>query len=244
MLGKPTYFSLDTYLAAIDGMINADEVERALWMIDNPPAYYRANPPAALTEMREQLHRRLWTPVQYKGIYDGAHIDVENQAWPLRAAKLEEWVRGHNEAERCPHIMELAPGGGWIMRGLEHRGLGFTYQWLGLDHYALAADNPETAPPVDGAPVIFCAFEIIEHLSNEWEIYQNYLKLNRPADTVMLSTPLYTYAGGMDGWQTRELGHLRTYSPVEFHAIAARMFQGFDWECLTDDTILLTGRRK
>ncbi len=233
-IGRPRYFSLDTYLAAIDGMINADEVERALWMVDNPPAYYRANPPAALTEMRNRLHRQLWTPVQYKGIYDGAHIDVENQAWPLRAQKLGEVIA---DAGGIPHVMELAPGGGWITAGLKHRGLSFTYESLSLDVGGV------NELPIPGERVIFCAFEIIEHLSNEWEIYQNYLKFNRPADTVMLSTPLYTYAGGMDGWQTRELGHLRTYTPIEFHSIAARMFTGFDWECLTDDTILLTGRR-
>lgn len=238
-IGRPRFFDVDVYLSAVEGMINADEVERALWMLDNMPAYYRHNPPRRALEIKERLHRQLWTPVQYKGIYEGAAIDHESMPWPLRARKLEEIVRGLIDvsADCFPHVMELAPGGHWLAEGLYFRGLQFTYESLGLDV------EWEHAAKGDG-PTIFCAFEIIEHLSNEWEIYQNYLKFNRQADIVMLSTPLFTYGGGLDGWQMRELGHLRTYTPVEFFKIASEMFQGFEWECLTDDTILLIGRRK
>jgi hypothetical protein len=233
--GRPRFFDVDVYLSAVEHMINADEVERAFHMLDNMPAYYREHPPKRAAEIRESLNRQLFTPVQYKGIYDGAAIDHATMPWPMRAQKLEELVR---ESVIVPHIMELAPGGHWIAEGLRHRGLDFTYESLGLD-----AGDWADASKGDG-PAIFCAFEIIEHLANEQEIYQNYLKFNRPADVVMISTPLYTYAGGMDEWRERALGHLRTYTPTELHAVVARMFQGFDWHCYLDDTILLKGVRK
>ena len=238
-LGRPRFFDIDIYLSAVEGMINADEVERALWMLDNVPAYFRQNPTPRLSEIRKSLHRQLFTPVQYKGIYDGAAIDVENQHWPMRAVKLEELIREYNNQGQRPHLMELAPGGGWMRAGLEHKKCAFTYEWLGLDYGTGGVD-----PAIPGEPVIFCAFEIIEHLSNEWEIYQNYLKFGKPADVVMLSTPLFTYAGGMDDWRNRPLGHLRTYSPIEFHTVVAKMFQGLERQCFTDDTILLVGRCK
>jgi hypothetical protein len=237
MIGRPRFFDIDIYLSVVEGMINADEVERAFWMLKNPPAFYRKYPPKRLLEIKERLHRQVWTPVQYKGIYEGAKIDVENQPWPLRAQKLEEIIRANNGG--LAHVMELAPGGHWLAEGLKHKGLRFTYESLGLDGEWAESEKPG---PKFG-DWIFCAFEIIEHLSNEWEIYQNYLKFNKPADIVMLSTPLFTYGGGMDNWQSRELGHLRTYTPEEFHSVANQMFSGFQWHCLTDDTILLIGRR-
>src|SRR4051812_35464670 len=74
MIGRPRFFDIDIYLSVVEGMINADEVERAFWMLKNPPAYYRKYPPKRLLEIKERLHRQVWTPVQYKGIYEGAKI--------------------------------------------------------------------------------------------------------------------------------------------------------------------------
>lgn len=235
MIGRPRFFDVDVYLSAVEGMINADEVERAIWMLDNMPAYYRQYPPKRAQEIRESLHRKLWTPIQYKGIYSG---EVDFSLWPLRAQKLEALIKGFNEKDQVPHVMELAPGGGWMEAGLNDKGCKFSYESLDLDKGHLRCDQ------LPQGPNIFVAFEIIEHLSNEWEIYQNYLKFGKEAQVVILSTPLFTYAGGMDDWRNRDLGHLRTYTPFELHAISSKMFQGFDWECSTDDTIVLMGKRK
>lgn len=224
---------------AIEDMINADEVERALWMIANVPAYYRDHEPDRLKEIRRSLHRQLYTPVQYKGIYDGSVIDHERMLWPLRSRKTTELVQELNSKDIVPNIMELAPGGHWMAHGMAHRGCKFTYEFLDLD----GGETPFTKPLSAPAFNIFIAFEVIEHLSNEWEVYQNYLKFERPADVVMISCPLYTYSGGMDDWRNRALGHLRAYTPNELHAIVSKMFQGFNWECVLDDTIVLTGRK-
>jgi len=236
-IGQPRYFSPDLACDVVEQLIDADEVERALLLLDNMPAFYRDNPTPRMLEIRESLHRQLWTPAQYVGIYSGLKLTDESvmASWALRYHLVEK------EVERLgpgTHIMELAPGAHILPAGLRLKGLEFTYESMSLD-----AHTGDRALEVSG-PVIFCAFELIEHSSNEWEIYQNYLKFKRKADVVMLSTPLYTYGGGMNNWRERELGHLRTYTPAEFHKIAAQMFSGYDWDCKTDDTIVLTGRAR
>ncbi len=238
-IGKPRFFDPDIYLKAVDGMINADEVLTALRMLDTMPAYYRDNPYPPAVRMRERLHRQLFTPIQYKGLYKNIEITKEDTAthWPLRARLLEDEVKKLNGYDKTPLIMELAPGSMWLREGLKHKNRDFNYQHLSLDDEYL-----ECPAQIDN--VIFCAFELIEHLHCEDEIYQNYLKFDRPADIVMFSTPLYTYAGGMDNWQDRQLGHLRTYTPGELHKAVAKNFQGFEWSIAIDDTIVLTGRKK
>lgn len=237
-VGKPLFFNVDVYLAAAEMMINSDEVERALWMLDNMPAYYRENPPKRAIEIREALHRQLFTSVQYRGIYKSVNISPEHTAahWPLRAQILEDIVAKENANDSKPHIMELAPGSFFIPEGLKHKGRHFTYEHKSIDD----TDYPQEEP-APGAKIIFCAFEIIEHLANEWEIYQNYLKFQRPSNSVLISTPLFTFAGGLPDWETRPLGHLRTYTPNELHKICAEMFPNREWTCNMDSTIVFRG---
>lgn len=239
--GRPLLFNLDLYFSLIDQYVAADEVERALWLLNNPPAYFRANPPKRLIETRDALHKATWTPVQYKSIYDTVEITEESTKthWPLRAQLLEKEIKALNEQSITPNICEYAPGSMWLSKGLEHKGLSFTYEYMSLDGVS-RPDKPE--PKVN----IFCAFEIIEHLSNELELYQNALKFGYSFDVVMVSTPLYTFGEGLsyvDGWRNRPLGHLRAYTRDELHAKVSQMFINYAWTCAVDDTIVLMGKR-
>lgn len=230
--GEPMFFNLDVYFALIDMYISADEVERALWLLDNPPAYYRDKPPQRLRETREALHRQLWTPAQYRGIYEGATNDEQ---WPHRAEVLESQI--NKQKDRPTHIMELAPGSLWLKESLQKRGHEFTYEYISLDKSELVS----TVDPM--ARTFFVAFEIIEHLANTKEIYQNYLKFGKRADVVVVSTPLYTFSGGLPDWRERPLGHLRAYTPRELHEELNKMFEGFNWHCHVSDTITMVGER-
>jgi len=240
VIGKPLFFDVDVYLSACEMLIQSDEVERAFLMLDNMPAFYREHVPERAAEIRASLHRQLFTPVQYKGIYEGLEItpqDTENH-WPLRAKVTESIVKELNAKGVTPNVMELAGGSLWLPQGLVHKHRQFTYECLSLDegeHCFAKPDKPEFN--------IFVAFELIEHLANEWEIYQNYLKFKRTADVILISTPLYTYGGGMRFWRDNPLGHLRTYTPNELHLILVKMFKGYDWVCHTDDTIVFEGKR-
>ncbi len=243
-IGKPNFFSLDRYLDTVSDMINADEVERALNMLDNLPAYYRDNIPERAKQMRLQLHKQLFTPVQYKEIYTPGCLDNMGGYWPARAQILENVIRDIYKSGAQAHVMEYAPGSFWLPYLLQQKALPFSYEHIGLDPLPKGLAFPSLQDGKESENV-FVAFEIIEHLSNEWEIYQNYLKLNRCADHVLVSTPLYTYAGGMDNWQTRQLGHLRTYTPAELVKSVANMFIGLEWKVYTaeDGTIIAYGRR-
>jgi hypothetical protein len=236
-IGRPQHFDVNRYLDAVEDMINADEVEKAFHMLNNMPAFYVDHVPERALEIRQSLNRQLFTPVQYKGIYDPLSRDEVTKYWPGRAQIVEKLVREMDK----PHVMELAPGSFYLPLGLEKRGCQFTYEWQGLDECGPAGDF--LLAPRDNAPTLFCCFELIEHLWCEQEVYQNYLKFNREADFVLLSTPLYTCAGGMDNWRARPLGHLRTYSPTSFLAVASQMFQGRKWEAFTDETIILVGKK-
>lgn len=239
-IGKPQHFDVEHYLTSVSMMIDADEVERAFWMLENLPGYYRDYPPERAVKMKERLHRQLFTPVQYKGIYKEVMIDEQHtkEHWPTRAALVEGLVMNLNKVNIVPNIMELAPGSEWLAWGLRHHGMKFTYERLSLDD-----DSHQFDKALGPTFNIFCAFEIIEHLYNEFEIYQNYLKFDKKADIVLISTPLYTYAGGMPDWETRALGHLRTYTPKELEDKAREMFPGYVWLTQSDYVIHVMGKK-
>lgn len=239
-LGKPRkeIFDPDKWLDLVEQYFNSDEIELGLWLLDHPPSYYRENPPVRATNMREIIHRQLWTPVQYRGIYTGAMATAEEaiKQWSHRYQMVEQAVRAAQVRDQEVHIMELAPGTRVLPTGLAAKGYLFTYESMGLDAQPIG-----TPPDSAGAVKIFVCFELIEHLANPMEIYQNYLKMSRQADVIMISTPLHTYGGGMPGWHNRELGHLRCYSVGELHAVISKMFPGFTWSATTSDVIVLTG---
>lgn len=241
--GKPLYFDVEKYLDSVEGMINADEVERAFWMLDNLPAYYRDHVPERAKEIRKCLHRQLFTPVQYQGIYDGVDIFNEDEVlkyWTGKAMVIEHLVKEMNECQQKPNIMELAPGALWLPTGLRAKGLKFSYEHKSIDH---GINSPFDLPEGD-QPNIFVALEIIEHLWHEEEILENYLKFNKTAQTIVLSTPLYTYCGGLNEWHSRPLGHLRTYTPHELLLSAHKMFPNFEWQVFLETSIVILGRVK
>lgn len=235
-VGKPKFFDVDKYLDSVEGMINADEVERAFHMLDNLPAYYRDHVPVRAHEIRASLNRQLFTPVQYKDIYGEWDFDLTMARFPGRARILRSMVEGLNTKGLAPQLLEYAPGSFWLPMCLRRLALSFGYESIGLE----AA--PDGLTNQAAGPVIFIAFEIIEHLSDEWELYRNYLRFNRRADVVLLSTPFYTCNGGEDNWRSRDLGHLRAYTPAEFMRKAEAMFQGYEWQVFTDETIILVGK--
>jgi len=242
MMGRPSFFDVDKYLDCVEGMITADEVERALWMLDNPPAYFRDNEPERLKEIRQSLHQALFTPTQYALADTETHdCDVEElkQYFPPRAEILGDLVNELNKDGKSPNILEIGPGAFWLPHSLTAQGLKFQY-----GYQSLGGPGFESKLDVD-AVNIFVAFELIEHLHNEWEIYQAYLKFNRKAQHVFLSTPTYTYGGGMREWRGQALGHLRAYTPREFFNSVSKMFQGFTFKVLTcvDGTTVIRGDR-
>jgi hypothetical protein len=237
---RPNHFDIDKYLDCVEGMITADEVERALWMIDNPPAWYRDNEPDRLKEIRHELHAALFTPAQYSAAdreAESCDISQLKEYFPPRAEILFEVIKEYSQ----PNIMEVGPGSFWLPHSLLNKGLSFSYEYQ-----SLGGPGFESAPRVEPSVNVFVAFELIEHLSNDMELYQAYLKFKKPARHVFLSTPLYTYGGGMKDWRGKQLGHLRAYTPKEFAQAARRIFKEFTFKdviACEDGTMVLRGDR-
>lgn len=231
-IGRPNFFDVDKYLDCVEGMILADEVERALWMLDNFPAYYRDNYPARASEIRRSLHEALFTPIEYAKA--DRQVSGAGEGWPARGDVVADLVRKLNAVGKVPNIMELSPGTGWLSAGLKSRGLNFTYESRSL------TDAPG---PVYGSEInILICMELIEHLANPMEAYQAYLKFQKQARYLVLSVPLYTWGGGLPSWRGQALGHLRTYCPQEFYDLCRKMFgPQYEWKCYLSDTISMEG---
>lgn len=240
MTGKPPHFDPNLYCDVIEQMISSDEVERAQWMLDNPPAFFRDYPTERMKEIRESLHRQLFTPAQYAAAdIEGVDCDPEAlaQIFPPRAQVLAEKIKALNEKGIKPNIMEIGPGVFWLPFSLRARGLEFTYEYQALNKKMLPFD----APKENGGPNILVCFELIEHLSNEAEIYQSALKFKKQMDYVYISTPLYTCSAVSSDWRNNALGHLRTYTPHDLFKVVSGLFSGYTWKLYLSDSITAEG---
>lgn len=239
MMGKPSFFHVDMACDVVEQLITCDEVERALLLLNNFPSWYREYPTERMKEIRQSLHQALFTPFDYaKADREAAASHVPPDYWPARGEILLETVREVNANGQVPHIMELGPGTSWLSYGLRAKECKFTYEFQSLDHIGTSASE-------DG-PNILVAYELIEHLSNELELYQAYLKFGKKAQKCFFSTPLHTYAGGMPSWRGQALGHLRAYSPKEFREAVQGMFTEFTFDkhySFNDGTQVVVGTR-
>jgi hypothetical protein len=90
---------------------------------------------------------------------------------------------------------------------------------------------------------VFICFEMLEHLARPEEIFHHYVKAGGDFDTILLSTPMYTYGGGMPNWYECDLGHLRTYTPREFLDYAKKHWPFHKWELQTGPVMCLIGEK-
>ncbi len=227
-------FNVQCFLDAANILVTADEVERALVLLDNLPAYYRDNQPPEVIALRNEIMARIATPVSYVTIEDSYGPDMDDRhdmkKNSLRGAMICNDVKAWNDKGLTPHIVDFAPGEFWMPAMLHKAGLIFTY-WPVLlnkgalnklmEHYADIIQDQ----PTDLEPFIYAAFEIIEHLWRPEDIKSESLRWKRQPDVVHISTPLYSFDKECMNWRSRDLlGHLRAYSPNELHGILAKLF--------------------
>jgi hypothetical protein len=255
-IGEIEGFSTKPFLEAAELLARADEPERALAILDNLPAYYRETTPADINQLREQILFSLCTPHVYATVDMDATIDVENSTAQVkglfRGAVVKDLVEKLNAEEKTPHVIEMGPGEYWLPIGLERLGYRFTYQDISLlqrtarqAREILPAELFKKDPP-EGAPVIFVAYELIEHLPWPRELCVEALRQGgKMPDYVFLSTPMCTFDGHKEKDWKRRTGqpHLRAYTPQEFFMQARGIFPGYDWELKADSLMVLKGIR-
>lgn len=256
-VGRPFYFDVDKYLSCVEEMIASDEVERALWMLNNMPGWYRDNYPSQAKSIRDQLYRRLYTTVDYIDfkfhpgeMNDLIEMDKNTFNKHLmhylgRASLILQLVEKLNKDGIRPHIHEVAPGSYWLPIGLEKNECEFTYYGLGLNHEQnqLIESKVKCWSLLKAHHNIFVCYELIEHLYAPQEIYQHYLKANQEFTHILLSTPKYSVRSANPNWYNADLGHLRTYTPREFIDFAVKHWPDFKWTMYDGDVMVLMGEK-
>ncbi len=254
--GRPTWFNVDQYLSSVEQMITCDEVTNALWMLDHLPGWYRDNPPPAVEMIRRRLLERFFTTLDYAkdGCTWADGIGKQDRATSLDHLNLERGALAFKYASMYNdqlHIHELAPGNYWLPVALNAADCKFTYYGPSLNarmQEDAAANIPNwrnisfnfKEPPYKS---MFVCFEFIEHLADPSEIYHHYVKSGLDADVILLSTPKYTFGGGMGDWYNKDLGHLRTYTPNEFKEFAIKTWPKHDWILHDGPVMVLAGEK-
>lgn len=256
-VGKPKYFNVDLYLAAVEEMLNADELERALWMLDNLPGYYRDNVPQTVIVMKKRIYRQLMDVHDYlsdkheSGEKRDHDIPVEDLidrefCWP-RGPIVEYRVNEYNLGGEIPLIVELAPADYWLPKGLAKKGKNFFYHGVSINKKAEERAKDELLgywTKQTETAKIFCCFETIEHLWNPDDIFHTFTRLNLDPEYIFLSTPKYTCFGGVPNWHERTLGHLRTYTPGEFLSFAKKHWPNYEWTYQDAPLMVIQGKKR
>lgn len=246
-------FDEDLCIKYVEHLLRFDETERALLVLDNVPALYREHPTPKLLESRKDILKAITTISDYtEDTHDSAlHPDpkgeIEHQ---LRGRLVRKDVVELNQRGIVPHIIEMGPGNYWLPLALKELGLQFTYKDISLARLArensiFRLDRTDTAPI--GAPILFIAYEIIEHLKPIEILQALHRNSDRDADKVYLSTPLFSYDTRPFGeargdWRRMgSVGHLRAYTPTEFINVARNLFPTHQWEIHMQQPMCLRG---
>lgn len=228
------------FIQAAEELLRADETAMALDLLEMLPGFYRDYPPQEILEMKDNILKRIATPLAYRTNPDDNFVSLDvgkpgNEYQTLRAGLICLEVKLLNEKKLTPIVVDYGPGEYWLPIMLHNKGYQFKYLPLGLNGTAesrakeilqIHETTDVTSDEAKNSPMLFIACEIIEHLWFEREIKVEMLKLGRKADVCHFSTPKYTYDIKKTNWEIALLGHLRTYTPKEFENKIVKMF----WE--------------
>lgn len=257
-VGEIEGFTPQPFLDAAELLARSDEPERALLILDNLPARYRDAIPLEVETLRLDILSSLITPHAYASVDFDSKVNLETCDQVLKslargnvASSLLEKL---NQEGKSPHLIDMGPGEYWLPLGLYKLGFNFTYHDVsllrrtGVEARALIPEAKiwQETPPAN-QPVIFIAFELIEHLSHTKELTVEALRHGgKSPDYVLLSTPMYTFDGSKNKvWRERNGSpHLRAYTPGEFFNEANKLFPRYDWEITHDAVMVLKGIRR
>ncbi len=227
-------FKLQPFLDVANELMRADETTRALWVLDNLPAYQRDHVPPEVTALKREIQKRIATANFYatSANYELSAPDNSSFAmeYSLRGMMLIKEISMLNTIDLKAHLIDMAPGEMWGCQLLEYKKLNFSYFPLYVnhpshEHYRSRYEKQLKEKPEPGQPVIFFAGEVIEHLWNMNEIRFCMERDYGLADVIHISTPCYTFDTACKDWRTKgDVGHLQAFTPMEFTKIITEMF--------------------
>lgn len=250
-IGLPVHWSLDAHIAAIIGMIRADELQIALRMCDEVPGYYRDNYPPELTAIKNKLYQQTYDQIEY------ATDDEEAEC--SREFGEAQWDNGYMYPRAeiikalvskllTPWIFDLGCSHGNLPLGLIRESVPFKYKGVGMN-YRIQSKVKEWVghrwadKPVSGQSTILYCTEVIEHCFNPHDIVHSAKKTGVNFDHILLSVPKYTLGGGLENWDTRRLGHVRTWTPKEFILFSEASFPGYKWTLYDAHSMVIVGEK-
>jgi len=253
-LGRPLYFSLENYIETIIGLIRSDEIQSALWLLDHPPGWIRDNYPPELTKIKNTIYQNTYDQIEY--------ATDDEEADCTRELGEAQWDNGYMfpRAEiisnliksmfpKSPWIFDLGCSHGNLPLGLIKSGHSFTYRGAGMNYRIQQKvkgwiGKHWQEKPVNDQPTILYCTEVIEHCFHPEEIVHSAHKVGVDFDHILLSVPMYTLGGGLPNWDTRRLGHIRTWTPREFLAFADKGWPGYDWQLYQAYSMVLYGKKR
>jgi hypothetical protein len=241
-MGKPLYCNIDKILDGIEEYILCDELEMALFLLDNLPSWYRDNVPKRAYDIKKQLYKNIMTIEDYLKVEDEVSWDEEktlnyykHPAQHRGRRVAYDLIKKLNEQGITPQIVEFAPAMLWLPLGLDSDNLKFTYYPITISQQVKEKaktwkDKVHLVDKIDPAQFqIFICFETIEHMWRPDDILHYFYKYDLNPQRILFSTPQFTCFGGLPDWKTRELGHVRTWSKTELHAWLNKGFPGYVW---------------
>jgi len=248
-MGSCEFWDPEPWIDAANILTAADDPLLALKLLDMVPAYYRQSPDGRIETMRKKILGKLVTTNWYATCEDVIATPEQGEFTCLntrRGVEMCNEVKRLNEKGLTPTIIELAPGTYWLPIGMKALGLKFCYYPITLNKQIIPlADSKIHFCDLEfhAGPVIYCAFELIEHLHHEDDIQVDIERLGIKPDLIHLSTPYCTYDGRLESldWSNKDLGHIRTYAPIDFINVARKMFKQYNWTVIPEQVMHLRG---
>lgn len=245
--------TIQAYLEIADYLVRKDETLMAIDVLKSVPGLYRDKPVQEIEELKNLIGSKIFTASDYvNNKEDDVKPNFDNGKMVLNLARgivLHDLVTKYNTDGVIPHIVDFGPGDFTIPLGLNALGKKFTYSPIGLrdestyeakkllEHVWCTRDVPDR-------PILFVAYEVIEHLHHIEEIRNTYDRIKGNKAHVLLSTPTYTYGDGNPTWKERGCPHLRTYTPQEFINVAMKMFPLHNWKYFANEVMVLHGLKE
>ena len=259
-IGRPLYFDLKTHIDAVIQMIQSDEIQIALTMLEQVPAYFRkpANYPKELTEIKNVLCRQLYSSIEYatddEEFEFSCNPEIGASQWlspycEPRGEIITKELCQANLDGKVPFLVEIGCSHGNMPLGLKKIGCKFNYLGLAPNYRAAKklrehlGEDIWREKPIDGQEVWFTCLEVLEHCMDSSSLVIDAFKLGFDYDQMFWSTPLGCLYGGLENYHNRRLGHVRCYNEKEFYDFVNGNFPGYKWSHYLSHSQVLHGKK-
>ncbi len=245
--------NIQCFIDCANELLRADETMRALWLLDNLPAWRRDNPHPEVVKLKNEVMAKIATASFY-ATDEGAELQSDPNIHrimkhTLRGDMILKEVRFLNKCGHTPIFADLAPGEYSFVRLLIDENTHFSYRPIYVNHPSYEHYKQHFEHMIEvyagASPKIFFACEIIEHLHNVDELRYEMNRHCGMADIVHFSTPLHTFDTSCLDWRNKgALGHLQAFTPTEFFLAIQKLFPEYDLKLFHSQPMHIRGTLK